>query len=256
MKKNILVIIPARYASSRLPGKPLISLAGKPMIQHVYERASQADVTKVVVATDDDRIAKAVTDFGGEVVMTSADHLSGTDRVAEAASHYRADLIINVQGDEPLLDPDSINRAAAPILADDSIVMATLAHPLTDPEEVANTNVVKVVMDKQGFALYFSRCPIPFDRDRFGSKLPGTAIEQVPSGMMRHIGLYVYRADFLQRFAAMAPTRLEQLESLEQLRALEHGYKIRVVATRQAVIGVDTQEDVEKVQAILEENSK
>jgi 3-deoxy-manno-octulosonate cytidylyltransferase (CMP-KDO synthetase) len=254
VSKNVAVIIPARYASTRLPGKPLISLAGKPMIQHVYERASQADVTQVVVATDDDRIAQTVNNFGGKVIMTSANHLSGTDRVAEAARELQADLIINVQGDEPLLDPNSINRAVEPMLTDDSIEMATLAHPMTDPKDVLNTNAVKVVVDQQGFALYFSRCPIPFDRNQFGTHLSEKVVEQVPSGMLRHIGLYVYRADFLQRFAKLPPTQLEQLESLEQLRALEHGHKIRVVSINKTVMGVDTPEDVEKVIGMLEGN--
>ncbi|MBF0444566.1 MAG: 3-deoxy-manno-octulosonate cytidylyltransferase [Magnetococcales bacterium] len=246
MGRNIAVVIPSRYASSRLPGKPLIELAGKPMIQHVYERASQADVSQVVVATDDERIFATVKKFGGEVLMTSLDHLSGTDRVAEAARKLNADIIINVQGDEPLLNPDSINQAVAPLLADDTVVMGTLAHHLTDREDANNSNVVKVVTDKQGFALYFSRLPIPFSK--------GQNQGQIPSGMLRHIGLYVYKADFLQTFAKLAPTQLEKLENLEQLRALEHGYKIRVVAISQAVIGVDTPEDVIKVQEILERN--
>ncbi|MBF0453248.1 MAG: 3-deoxy-manno-octulosonate cytidylyltransferase [Magnetococcales bacterium] len=255
MSDRVLVIIPARYASTRLPGKPLISLAGKPMIQHVYERASLAEVSRVIVATDDNRIARAVTDFGGEVILTRADHLSGTDRVAEAARQTDADLIINVQGDEPLLNPDSINRAVAPLREQSAIQMGTLAHPLTDPEEVFNANIVKVVCDQQGFALYFSRAPLPYDRDRFGARLPVDTLSLAPSSMMRHIGLYVYRADFLQQFASLAPTPLEKLEKLEQLRALEKGHRIRVVTVEQSVVGVDTQDDVEKVKAILEEKS-
>jgi 3-deoxy-manno-octulosonate cytidylyltransferase (CMP-KDO synthetase) len=246
MGKKIAVVIPSRYASTRLPGKPLIELAGKPMIQHVYERASQADVTQVVVATDDERIFAIVKNFGGDVLMTSSHHLSGTDRVAEAAREINADIIINVQGDEPLLNPDSINQAVAPLLADDTVVMGTLAHHLTDIDDANNSNVVKVVTDKQGFALYFSRLPIPFNREQNG--------DRTPSGVLRHIGLYVYQAGFLQKFAKLAPTQLEQLENLEQLRALEHGYKIRVVSISQEVIGVDTPEDVVKVQEILERN--
>ncbi len=252
MGKNILVIIPSRYASTRLPGKPLIDLAGKPMIQHVYERASQANVSRVVVATDSELIANAVNSFGGEAIMTSADHLSGTDRVAEAARESQADLIINVQGDEPLLDPNSINQGLAPLLADETISMGTLAHPLSNPDDMSNPNVVKVVTDQQGFALYFSRSPIPFDRNQFGSNTAQPGAGVVPAGMLRHIGLYVYRADFLQKFAAMTPTPLEQLENLEQLRALEHGYRIRVVSIEQTVIGVDTPDDAKKVRAILE----
>ncbi len=251
MAKKVLVIIPARYASTRLPGKPLIKLAGKPMIRHVYERASQADVNQVVVATDDERIARAVKDFGGEAIMTSPNHPSGTDRVAEAAARLGGDLIINVQGDEPLLDPNSINRALMPLKADDSIEMGTLAHPITDPDDLLNANVVKVVCDRRGFALYFSRSPIPFDRDQFGAKLDESTIKSIPDSMMRHVGLYVYRSDFLQHFAKLPPTPLEKLESLEQLRALEHGHRIRVETIKQAVVGVDTSDDVKKVEAIL-----
>ncbi|MBF0193498.1 MAG: 3-deoxy-manno-octulosonate cytidylyltransferase [Magnetococcales bacterium] len=256
MGKNIAVVIPSRYASTRLPGKPLIKLAGKPMIQHVYERASQADVTQVVVATDDKRIFTAVKSFGGEVLMTSLDHVSGTDRVAEAARQLNADIIINVQGDEPLLNPDSINQAVKPLLLDDTIVMGTLAHSLTEIDDVKNSNIVKVVADKQGFALYFSRLPIPFSRNNNENNTTGKDPQKAPLGMLRHIGLYVYKADFLQKFAKLAPTQLEQLENLEQLRALEHGYKIRVVEISQAVIGVDTPEDVAKVQKILERDKQ
>ncbi|MBF0358376.1 MAG: 3-deoxy-manno-octulosonate cytidylyltransferase [Magnetococcales bacterium] len=253
MGKNILVIIPSRYASTRLPGKPLIDLAGKPMIQHVYERASQANVSRVVVATDSELIANAVNSFGGEAIMTSPDHRSGTDRVAEAARETQADLIINVQGDEPLLDPNSINQGVAPLLADETISMGTLAHPMHNPADMDNPNVVKVVTDQQGFALYFSRSPIPFNRNRPDSSTDQAGVITTPPGTLRHIGLYVYRADFLQKFAAMAPTPLEQLENLEQLRALEHGYKIRVVSIAQTVVGVDTPDDAEKVRAILED---
>ncbi|MBF0382988.1 MAG: 3-deoxy-manno-octulosonate cytidylyltransferase [Magnetococcales bacterium] len=244
MGKNVAVVIPSRYASTRLPGKPLIKLVGKPMIQHVYERAAQANVSQVVVATDDERIFNTVKDFGGQVLMTSPNHQSGTDRVAEAAKQLNAEIIINVQGDEPLLNPDSINQAAAPLLADDTIVMGTLAHHLTDIDDVLNSNVVKVVTDKKGFALYFSRLPIPFNPQQKTANTP-------PPGMLRHIGLYVYRADFLQQFSTLPPTDLEKSENLEQLRALEHGYKIMVVPIDQEVIGVDTPEDVVKVQAIL-----
>ena len=252
VRNNILVVIPARYASTRLPGKPLILFAGKPMIQHVYERAAQAAVDRVVVATDDERIARAVRDFGGSVAMTSPDHHSGTDRVAEAARQSAADIIINVQGDEPLLDPDSINQAVAPMLQDDAIVMGTLAHPLHDSKEVADPNVVKVVCDRQGFALYFSRSPIPFVRESLAAR---STIAAKPSlGMLRHIGLYVYRSDFLQKFANMSPTPLELSESLEQLRALENGQRIRVVVVEKQVMGVDTEEDVIKVRNILGEN--
>ena len=221
MKNRIIAIIPARYHASRLPGKPLADIAGKPMIQHVYERASRARVDDVVVATDDARIVEVVRGFGGQVVMTSSDHPSGTDRVAEVARALNAEIVVNVQGDEPLLDPELINLAAAPLWADPNIVMSTLAHPLTDPADAVDPNVVKVVCNRAGFALYFSRAAIPHDRD---GDNPGS-----PQGLLRHVGLYLYRADFLQRFSQLQPTRLERYERLEQLRALEHGYPIRVV---------------------------
>ncbi len=180
MNDSIVVIIPARFASSRLPGKPLLDLGGKPMIQHVYERAMQADVAAVWVATDDERIFDAVQAFGGRVVMTSSAHLSGTDRVAEAARGLAAAIVVNVQGDEPMLDPELINRVTAPLRADATIDMATVAHPLHDLEEARDPNVVKVVCDRRGFALYFSRLPIPFDRDQGGLAAP----------LWRHVGLY------------------------------------------------------------------
>lgn len=261
MNHDITVIIPARYGSSRLPGKPLILLAGKPMIQHVYERASQANVTRVIVATDDRRIVQAVEQFGGEAMLTSPDHPSGTDRVAEAARGFKTELVVNVQGDEPLLDPAFIDQAVAPLLKEKTIPMGTLAHPLTDMDERENPNVVKVVCDRRGFALYFSRAPIPFDRDRFADPSvdpsgPMSGRAEGPQGMLRHIGLYVYQADFLQHYARFPPSPLEQLEKLEQLRALELGYSIRVVRVERPVTGVDTPADVEKVRALLEKEEK
>ncbi|MEO5364279.1 MAG: 3-deoxy-manno-octulosonate cytidylyltransferase [Magnetococcus sp. DMHC-8] len=243
MNDTIVVIIPARFASSRLPGKPLLDLGGKPMIRHVYERALQAGVATVWVATDDQRIFEAVQAFGGRVIMTSAHHQSGTDRVAEAAQQLEATIVVNVQGDEPLLDPALIDQVAAPLQADPHLDMATLAHPLHDPEEANDPNVVKVVCDRRGFALYFSRLPIPFDRDRGEGRAP----------LLRHVGLYAYRAGFLQTFARLPPTELEQRERLEQLRALEYGHAIRVVvADGAAAIGVDTPADVQKVRRLLE----
>ncbi|MEO5355273.1 MAG: 3-deoxy-manno-octulosonate cytidylyltransferase [Magnetococcus sp. XQGC-1] len=242
MHDSIVVIIPARFASSRLPGKPLLDLGGKPMIRHVYERAMQADVAAVWVATDDPRIFAAVQGFGGRAVMTSPDHHSGTDRVAEAARGLGAAIVVNLQGDEPLLDPRLIDLVAAPLRADPAIDMATVAHPFCDPDEVRDPNVVKVVCDRRGFALYFSRLPIPFDRDDQG--LAGLRL--------RHVGLYAYRSDFLQTFSRLPPTELEQRERLEQLRALEHGYAIRVVPVESGVaVGVDTPDDAERVRALL-----
>lgn len=264
MKHRIVVVIPARFDSSRLPGKPLLDLGGKPMIRHVYERASLAQVDTVMVATDDARIFEAVQAFGGRVVMTEKDHLSGTDRVAEAARALDADIVVNVQGDEPLLDPALIDLVSTPLTQNPSIVMATVAHPIQntrldtgldtsseeDHNEAQDPNVVKVVCDRQGFALYFSRWPIPFDRNH-GS---GHLASQRSTTLLRHLGLYAYRADFLQTFTLLPPTELEQREQLEQLRALEHGYRIRVVVSGSACTGgVDTPEDAQRVRRILAE---
>ncbi|MEO5339770.1 MAG: 3-deoxy-manno-octulosonate cytidylyltransferase [Magnetococcus sp. MYC-9] len=244
-----VVIIPARFASSRLPGKPLLDLGGKPMIRHVYERAMQADVAAVWVATDDLRIYDAVLAFGGRAMMTSADHLSGTDRVAEAARALDAAIVVNVQGDEPLLEPHLIDRVAAPLRQDPALEMATVAHPLRDERESRDPNVVKVVCDRRGLALYFSRSPIPFDREAPATVADGQGLAMP---LLRHVGLYAYRADFLQTFARLPPTELEQRERLEQLRALEHGHAIRVVVADGAAIGVDTPADAQRVRQLLE----
>lgn len=253
MARRFAVVIPARYASTRLPGKPLLEMGGKPMIQWVYEAALRSLATSVVVATDDGRIQDAVSGFGGRVVMTSPDHVSGTDRVAQAALDLSEEVIVNVQGDEPLLDPALINQVAAPLLADASIPMSTLAYPIGDVEDIFNANVVKVVCNLAGFALYFSRASIPFDRDRFSHEIQGVTIEDVRRiGMLRHVGLYGYRADFLQTFASLQSTTLEGLERLEQLRVLEHGYGIRVmIATGRVQGGVDVPEDLLRVRGVL-----
>lgn len=242
MAPRVVAIIPSRFSSQRLPGKPLLRMAGKPMIQHVYERALRAQLDDVVIATDDDRIQTAVRDFGGRVIMTSKDHLSGTDRVAEAALGLEADIIVNIQGDEPLLDPEAINQAVKPFLTDSQLLMTTLAHRITETAEIMDPNVVKVVCDSRGFALYFSRAPIPWARHE----------DNGPLGTLRHIGLYVFRKDFLALFAALPPTPLEKREGLEQLRVLEHGYPILVVLSNKAALGVDTMADYEKVRCILE----
>ena len=259
MKNRIAVIIPARFASSRLPGKPLIDLGGKPMIQHVYERASAARADYVLVATDDERIATTVRAFGGEVVMTDSCHLSGTDRVAEAARTVDVDIVVNVQGDEPLLDPSLIDLVSTPLADDATLVMSTVAHPLGHPlgtehppheaGEVKNPNIVKVVCDRQGFALYFSRSPIPYDRH---PNSPQNRDSHPPTTFLRHLGLYAYRCDFLQTFTQLSPTPLEQREQLEQLRAVEHGYRIRVMVAEGVFPGgVDTATDAQKVRYIL-----
>jgi 3-deoxy-manno-octulosonate cytidylyltransferase (CMP-KDO synthetase) len=242
------IVVPARFASTRLPGKPLADIAGKPMVVRVAEAAAQAGASEVLVATDDQRVADAVTQHGIAVAMTRPDHPSGTDRIAEvAAQRGWGDevIVVNVQGDEPLLDPRLVAAVAAELAADAEAAIATASHPIHDPAEFFNPNAVKVVTDIRGRALYFSRAPIPWARDAFaGSR------ETLPSGLLpqRHIGLYAYRTGFLQRYQALAPAPCEQWESLEQLRALWHGFPIRVMSCRDApAAGVDTPEDLERV---------
>jgi 3-deoxy-manno-octulosonate cytidylyltransferase (CMP-KDO synthetase) len=254
---QVVAIIPARYASSRFPGKALVDIAGKPMIQWVYERTCQAaGVGHVLVATDDARILQVVQGFGGHAVMTSPSHPTGTDRLAEVAARLDAELIVNVQGDEPLIEPAAIDAAIAPCAEDPTLVMSTLRCPIPTVDELFDISITKVVCDAQDFALYFSKAPIPYHRDAWGpltSMIPrlrlagGTA----PVVGWRHIGLYVYRRTFLLAFARLPQTPLERLEQLEQLRALEHGYRIKVVPTPYVSIGVDTPEDVAKVRRLL-----
>ena len=237
---KVVAILPARYGSTRFPGKPLVDIAGKPMIQHVYERTAQTrTVDRVIVATDDERIRAAVESFGGEVQMTRDDHPSGTDRLAEVAERIEADLIVNVQGDEPLIDPIMIEAAVAPLLDNPAIEMGTLMTRISDPMEYNNPNIVKVVVDQNGFALYFSRAAIPHGRD----------LDQndIPASTFKHIGLYVYRRDFLLQYPDLPETPLEKLEKLEQLRALEHGHRIRIIETDRQSIGVDVPDDVARV---------
>jgi 3-deoxy-manno-octulosonate cytidylyltransferase (CMP-KDO synthetase) len=238
---SAIAIIPARYQSSRLPGKALADIAGRPMIEHVYRRAAAASsVTRVIVATDDRRILDTVHGFGGEAVMTAVSHQSGTDRLAEVAATLDCDVIVNVQGDEPLLAPDTIDAAVAPFSGNPSLEMSTLRRRITDPSELANPNVTKVVVDQDGFAMYFSRAPIPFTR-------PG----QPAATAWAHIGLYVYRRACLLRVAALPQTAMERAEALEQLRALEHGIRIKAVETTHETIGVDTREDLERARTLL-----
>jgi 3-deoxy-manno-octulosonate cytidylyltransferase (CMP-KDO synthetase) len=242
----VIGVVPARFASSRFPGKALAMLAGKPLVQHVYESASKAGVlSQLIVATDDERIFQAVRSFGGQAQMTRSDHPSGTDRVAEVAQRLDADIVVNIQGDEPLIDPKSIEKAAQPLLQDPQLPMGTLKAKIEDPADIRNPNVVKVITDLRGRALYFSRSPIPFPRPE----------AQEPFPYYRHIGLYVYRRDFLLLFSRLPPTPLERHERLEQLRALEHGYEIAVVETDDFGIGVDTPEDLERVKQLLERAS-
>lgn len=239
------VVIPARWKSTRFPGKPLYLLAGKPLIQHVWERCSKAkNVSTVIVATDDMRIAQACFEFGAEVSVTSSKHPTGTDRIAEVAKRLQGyQNILNVQGDEPLIDPKLIDRLAGVLLADRKLKMVTAACPFRDRNDAASPNNVKVVTDLSGNALYFSRSPIPFERDGKGN-----------NPFFLHVGIYGYRRDLLLQFVKWKPTRLEQLEKLEQLRALEHGVQIRVVPTKAEGIGVDTPEDAFAVERLLRRN--
>ncbi|WP_305041247.1 3-deoxy-manno-octulosonate cytidylyltransferase [Geoalkalibacter sp.] len=247
---TVAALIPARYASTRFPGKPLVDILGKPMIQRVYERvALAAGIDQVIVATDDRRIFDAVRGFGGEVAMTREDHPTGTDRLAEVAARIDAELVVNVQGDEPLIDPRMIELAVEPLRRDPSILMGTLKTPIASLEEFLNPNVVKVVTDREGFALYFSRAPIPHPRD-FSADLAAHLVEVAPC---KHVGLYVYRREFLLRYPHLPATPLENLEKLEQLRALEHGFRIRVVETALTSLGVDTPEDLERVRRTLQD---
>lgn len=246
-KPKVVGIIPARYASTRLPGKALRPILGKPMIQRVLERAlAAACLDSVWVATDDERIARTVESLGGQAVMTSPNHPSGTDRLAEAITQIGAEIVANLQGDQPFLSAEMISEAVQPLLDDPALPMATLMHPVHRPEDLANPAVVKVVTDRAGNALYFSRSLIPYPR------------QTLPHAVFEHVGLYVYRRDFLLKLAQLAPTPLEQIESLEQLRVLEHGYKLRVVETRTADheftgFSVDTAEDLIRAEQLLRE---
>lgn len=243
MAVRILAVIPARYASSRLPGKPLVEIDDRPMVQWVYEAAGRVpSVERVVVATDDERVAAAVAGFGGEAVMTSPTHPSGTDRVAEAARRIGAEIVVNLQGDEPLIDPQVVEQVVEPLLAETAVQMSTLCTRLHDEADWRDPNVVKVVRAANGDALYFSRAPIPHPRE---------AMTLAAFPVYKHLGLYVYRADFLDRLTQLPPSPLERVERLEQLRVLEAGFAIRVVETAHDSIGVDTPADLERVRALV-----
>ncbi len=236
-------VIPARYSSVRFEGKVLADIRGKPMIQHVWESAKKAKALDgLIVACDDERIMKVVKGFGGEVVMTAKGHGSGTERIIEVVADLEVRVVVNVQADEPLIHPSMIDDVAYPLLHSKDLVVATLMKRIEQEEEMADPNVVKVVVDKKGRALYFSRCPIPFVRD----DEPGMRVHY------KHIGLYAYTKDFLFTYKKLSPTRLEELEKLEQLRILENGYPIRVMETKHESIGVDTREDLERVCALLD----
>jgi 3-deoxy-manno-octulosonate cytidylyltransferase (CMP-KDO synthetase) len=244
---SILGVIPARYASSRFPGKALVVIGGKTMLQHVWERASQARyLTSLVIATDDERIRDAAESFRARVMMTRSDHASGTDRAAEAASASQARIVVNIQGDEPMLDPAAIDAAVLGLLEDDDVPMSTLKKRIEDTAEIADPNVVKVVTDHHGNALYFSRSPIPYVREA------GQPDAAARVAYCKHIGLYVYRRDFLLGYSDLPVGPLEQAERLEQLRALENGFKIRVIETEYESLGVDTPEDWKRVSALYQ----
>ena len=241
---SVIAIIPARYDSTRFPGKPLAKIAGKPMILRVYQCAEACpDVSNVYVATDDDRIFNCVKDFGGKSIMTKKEHLSGTDRIAEAALKLDLkddDIIVNIQGDQPTFKPDIISDLLSPFNEDMGISMCTLMHRISNENEIQNSNAVKVITDKYGFAIYFSRYPIPFYRDSGSSQI-----------YFKHLGLYAYRMDFLLEFTSLPKSSLEEAEKLEQLRAIENGFKIRVKETSFNSLEVDCPEDIKKVEASL-----
>jgi 3-deoxy-manno-octulosonate cytidylyltransferase (CMP-KDO synthetase) len=249
-----IAVIPARFGASRLPGKPLLDIAGEPMVAHVWRRACESAAQRVIVATDDARIRDALAPFDAEVVMTRADHPSGTDRLAEVAERLGLPdqaVLVNVQGDEPLIPPTLIDQVAARLFDDPEASIATLAEPIADVDTLFNPNVVKVVRALSGRALYFSRAPIPWDRQAFASRPDWLETD----GWLRHIGLYAYRVGFLAQYGDWTPSPLEQLEQLEQLRALHHGHAIQVaLAALPNPPGVDTVEDLERVRSLLARN--
>ncbi len=234
--KNIVIgVIPARYKSTRLPGKPLLGISGKPMIQQVYEHAKKSKyISDLIIATDDARIYKCVLGFGGKAVMTSGKHKSGTDRICEAVKKIKADIIVNIQGDEPFIDYKNIDKAIEPLLTDNNLNISTLAIKMMNNKEIADPNKVKVVFDKSGNALYFSRSAVPYNRDN------------IKTDHFKHIGLYVYRKSFLMKYKNLKQTKLEVAEKLEQLRILEHGVKIKVIITNKDSFSIDTGEDYRK----------
>jgi len=250
---KIVAVIPARWQSTRLKGKVLLDINGKPMVQHVWERAKRAHhVDDVIVAVDKEKVMKAVESFGGKAVLTSRELSSGTDRLAEVAKNIDADIFINVQADEPLIHPLMIDELAQVFKYEQNLKMATLIKRVHSLEEIINPNVVKVVVDRKGFALYFSRSPIPYVRNESDPSGGGSPEEEVVTGRyFKHIGLYSYTKDFLFTYTSLPKSILEEDEKLEQLRVLEHGYKIKTIETRYDTLGVDTQEDLEKVREMI-----
>jgi 3-deoxy-manno-octulosonate cytidylyltransferase (CMP-KDO synthetase) len=242
---QMVIVIPARYGSTRLPAKPLVPLAGKPMIQRVYERAKLAKFAgRVIVATDDDRILKAVQDFGGEARMTRTDHRTGTERVAEVAAHVEGEVFVNVQGDEPLLDPAAVDAAVAALLEEPAAAISTVAVPIRTPADIMDPNVVKTILDFDDNALYFSRAPIPWVRD---------SAHKIHARHLKHLGLYVFERDALLEYPTLPQGELERLEQLEQLRWLENGWKIRVTEVERDAVSVDVPEDVARAEKLLQE---
>ena len=252
---GFVVVIPARYGSSRLPGKPLLDIGGRPMVAHVWQRASESAATRIVVATDDERILEAVEAFGGEAIMTQADHPSGTDRLAEVAKRLELEddtIVVNVQGDEPLLPASLIDQVAMRLEEDPEASIATLAEQIGDVDTLFDPNVVKVVRNVRGHAMYFSRAPVPWDREAF--RMRPELLDT--DAWLRHIGLYAYRASFLSEYVDWLPSPLEQLEQLEQLRALHHGHRIQVVLSAEPhPAGVDTPEDLARVRRLVDRNA-
>jgi 3-deoxy-manno-octulosonate cytidylyltransferase (CMP-KDO synthetase) len=252
-----IIVIPARFASTRLPGKPLLDIAGKPMVVRVAEQARLSGIVRVVIATDHDAIAQASRAYGVEVLLTRADHATGTDRLAEVATALALpddDIVVNVQGDEPLIEPELVRAVAGLLQSKPGAAIATACHPITTVDEAVNPNVVKVVLDRDGMALYFSRATIPHARDAFAENA-GTLPPGLP--LYRHIGLYAYRAGFLRRFPTLTAPAMERFEALEQLRAQWHGYRIAVFVSEGAPApGVDTAEDLARVRALFDRNAK
>jgi 3-deoxy-manno-octulosonate cytidylyltransferase (CMP-KDO synthetase) len=242
---HVVIVIPARYGATRLPGKPLVSLGGQPMIQRVYERAKlAARAQRVIVATDDERILKAVESFGGDARMTRPDHRTGTERVAEVAAHEKGDIFVNVQGDEPLLDPAAVDIAIDALLEEPAASIATVATPIKTPADIMDPNVVKTVLDFDNNGLYFSRAPIPWVRD---------TASKIQVRHLKHLGLYVFQRDALLEYPTLPQGELERIEQLEQLRWLENGWKIRVAEVEHDAVSVDVPEDVARVEKLLQQ---
>ncbi|MCX7919815.1 MAG: 3-deoxy-manno-octulosonate cytidylyltransferase [bacterium] len=250
----VLGVIPARYAATRFPGKPLADICGKPMVLHVYDRAKRAKcLSELMVATDDERILRVIEQAGGKAMITSTQHQSGSDRLGEVAQKIDADIVVNIQGDEPLLEPEMIDEMVQPLLSDRTILMGTLKKRISNPEDLHNPNIVKVVCDINGFAIYFSRSLIPYPKTGWkDASIHGLAEGEL--AFYKHLGLYAYQKEFLLQFTKLPVSPLEKIEGLEQLRALYNGYKIKVVETKFDTIAVDTPEDLERVKQIISGN--